>query len=95
MDKTLTKEDLTAAYILSMNEREYVALILLLPSEDARQRSRQAERAQGYVGIFGNIESADKQIEVLRAVADQIERNLTDLNQRFEAQKSKLHGPKN
>jgi hypothetical protein len=95
MDKSLTKEDLTAAYIISMNEREYAALVLLLPSADARSRARINEYNQGYVGIFGNIDSAEKQIEVLRSVADQIERNQADLEQRFDAQKAKIHGPKN
>lgn len=67
--KTVTKEDLTQGYILAMNERGYVMLVLAVPDSTRLP----TESAQGYVGVWGNLPTPGHQVELLRKVADSIE----------------------
>ena len=76
-----TKEDITTGYIQRMNKLGFVMLILAIPDEEAHG----AGSSQN-VSVYGNIADTDKQVAVMREIADKIEDS-------FDPEKGKIIKP--
>jgi hypothetical protein len=66
-----TKEDITTSYIQRMNKLGYVMLVIAIPDEEAHGKG-----SSEHIGIYGNIPDIDRQIAILREIANKIENSI-------------------
>lgn len=71
-EKLITKEEIVKQFILQMNARGYVMLVLALPDSDVLP----LEAKDGYAGVWGNYPDTLTQVSVLKQITRKLENSI-------------------